>query len=558
MGYEQRGQQPVIRQFGGLNVRVSELGLPGNDSPSMMNVDLHPEGSVRSRYGCESMETPEGETKIDAIMLLDQPEGDRAWIYCIAGDTLYRTAQPSNAWSWVESTCAASLTGTLTGQKQWSRETSRYYDGTTEHPNVVYLARADGAPLILLGQTSATNDTIVMPAGSYGTDADGTGTKGYPSDWSGDWPTKCRMVGVGRGARMLFWGFPSDKSRIDYSESEVPWNFLRSNVDYPSADPQSEIDGGYFTARPGAGGEVVDVIDMFGYWVVFKKKRTLIYTSDPGYSDFQVVADFNVGCMSQRSVIKAGNEVYFWSQEGPRALSAVQEYGDLQQGNMSWKVNTLVNSITAGESERIFAIHDDENERIIWFAPLVASDYNDRCFVYYYRTQKWCVYDGGFTNMMDAIAVEANDDEQEMFYGASYEDGVIHLFRGFDDVGDDIDGYYITNWINIGEISDAARAMMLDVFIGTLGGVPDIQYQLDLNEDWEDITRVIKSYGAVGMAWGYFAWGDTYWGQAGKGFRRYEFDALFNLVRFKFYKEGSSSWELMGYRFEARGRGLRA
>lgn len=574
MGYDQRSPQPELRQFGGLNTRDSEIGLPGEDSPDMMNVDLHPAGSIKARSGMTELVSPTGETKIEAIMRLENPEDNRGFLYCIASGVIYRTIEPG-AWSWVEAKGPDVGSGPVSipipsvdGNYGW--ENARYNDGTTEFPACIYIARTDGAPLVAIGAVDPDEDLLEIPLGVYGDPAVPTlGTPGYPSDWDGDmgYPTHVRLVGLGRGSRLHAWGFPGDKNIAYYTALDEPGNFLRANVDEPALDPQPEIDGGFYAVRRGDGDELVTIVDMFSYTVIFKKKRTFIYVGEPGSFDWRLTAEFPIGCVSDRAWVKVGNDILFWAKDGPRALSAVQEYGDLAQANLSFKISGNAKSITPDSFDSICCYHDIENMRVIWFVPLAGSSHNDRCYVFYYDRKIWAQWDGRFSNMMDVLVVEPSGSQTERVIAGSFETGVVELQSGHSDIGYvdgsiegfDIESEYVTNWIQTGSIADSTRALWLDVFFGDGGSGVDIQYQTDLNPEWIDITRVTKSIGGSGTSWGMFNWGDgSVWGATGRSFIRYEFDALFRLVRFRFSRSGHLGFETMAYRLEARERGARS
>lgn len=564
MGYEERPQQAPIQQFGGLNVVDNELGLPGNDSPSMVNVDLHPEGSIRKRLGCASMTTPTGETKIEAVMSLVQPDVNKAWTYCIAGGKIYRTADPAT-WAWEE--CESDPAYTLPTQASWGRENSRYLDGSTERPSVLYLPRSNGAPLIAIGATDPADDIVALTAAAYGDGTEGTGVYGYPIDdgvyfkgWTTNhWPRFMRQIGLGRGARMFAWGFSDDRGRVDYSALDQPQHFMRANMDDAAATAQPLVDGGWFYPRPGDGDEITAIVDMFSYIVVFKKHRTLIYSGDVGDSgSFTVAADFPVGCVSDRAWAKVGNDLLFWSYDGIRALSAVQEYGDLAQGDLSFKIASVVLAVAAGGHERICCYHDVTNARVVWFCPLGGGVSNDSAFAYYYNTKKWAKWTGAMCEVMDVTVLRPNSALQERIVAGTLDAGIVQLQSGYSDAGEDVETTYITNWLNFGPISDNERALWFDVFFGDGGTDVDIYFQTDLNEAWTQISRTTKSFGGSGTLWGKFIWGEAVWGLPGRAHKRYELDALFGLIRFKFAKTGTSGFEIMGYRPEIRLKGPRA
>lgn len=559
MGYEERAQQPIIRQFGGLNTRDSEIGLPGDDSPFLENVDLHPQGSLKQRLGIAAQTTPAGETKINAVMRLDQPEEERGWIYIIAGGVIYRTQEPG-VWSWETPTSAGTLT--LTDQQTWGRENARYNTGVTEHPTCLYICRSNLAPIIALGWTSPTLDLVVMSQYAQGSGTPGTGTRGYPSEWGTDhWPTHMRMMNSGRGSRMHAWGFAEEPNKIYYSELDVPWHYGPNDIDSVSPVLVPEVDGGSYYVNRGDGGKITSVIDMYAYTVVFKRHRTYLFTGDPGDAGgnyWNPIGEIGIGCVSDRAWEKVGNDIFFWSEDGPRALSAVQEYGDLAQANLGFKINDEVASIAPGNYERICSFHDVTNMRVIWYVPENGSPYNNAAYVYYYHTKKWSKWTGDAAQMMDVLRVTSNETNADRAIAGTYDSGMVLLQSTRYDISEDIESSYITNWINIGEISDASRALSLDVLYGDDGPGVDIYYQTDLNEEWTQVERVERRMGGTGSAWGSFAWGSAAWGVTGRAMYRYEFDSLFNIIRLKFAKTGHGGFEVMGYRLEMRQKALRA
>ena len=577
MGYEDRPQQPVLRQFGGLNTRDSEIGLPGNDSPYLINVDLHPEGSMKQRKGIAAETTPGaiGTDPIGAVMRLDQPEADKGWVYIISGGVIYRTLEPA-VWSWEAPTAVA---GAIPLQQTYGRANARYNNGT-EYPSCLYICRSGAAPIIAKGITAATDLELMVQyaqgTGTYTPDAPavGSGTTGFPASWTGThWPTHMRLMNGGRGARVHAWGFPDDRNKIYYTALDIPWHYGPNDIDHSDFVTSIETDGGFYYVNRGDGGVVVSVVDMYAYTVVFKRHRIYLFTGDPGDAGgnyWNPVAEIGVGCVSDRAWQKVGNDILFWSEDGPRSLAAVQQYGDLQQANLGFKINDQVTSIAPGNYERICSYHDVTNMRVIWYVPENGSEYNNAAYVYYYNTQKWSKWTGDAAQMMDVLRITSNATNADRAIGGTYDNGMVLLQSTKYDIepvapadeeeaaAGDIQSEYITNWINSGEISDATRALSLDVMFGDDGPQVDMYYQTDLNDDWTLVPRLERSLGGTGTAWGNFAWGAAAWGVTGRSMNRYEFDALFNIIRLKFAKTSHLGFEVMGYRLEMRQRGSRA
>lgn len=573
MGYEDRPQQPVIRQFGGLNTRDSELGLPGTDSPQLSNVDLHPEGSMKQRAGIAAETTPGaiGTDPIGAVMRLDQPEDSKGWVYIISDGVIYRTLEPAT-WTWTLPLSTIALSpATLPLQQNYGRENARFNNGT-EYKSCLYICRSDGAPIVAKGLAVVAGDLEALVAYAQGTGTDavpavGSGTLGYPASWvAGHWPTHMRMMNGGRGARMHAWGFADDRNKIYYTALDIQWHYGPNDIDSATPTTSIEVDGGFYYVNRGDGGVVVSVVDMYAYTAVFKRHRTYLFTGDPGDAAgnyWNPIGEIGVGCVSDRAWQKVGNDILFWSEDGPRSLAAVQEYGDLQHANLGFKINDQVTSIAPGNYERICSFHDVVNMRVIWYVPENGSTYNNAAYVYYYTSQKWAKWTGAASQMMDVLRITSNATNADRAIGGTYDDGMVLLQSTKYDVAADIASEYITNWINVGEISDATRALSLDVLFGNDGPDVDIYYQTDLNDDWTEVPRMERALGGTGTAWGNFAWNDpdvdvSAWGVSGRSMNRYEFDALFNIIRLKFAKTSHLGFEVMGYRLELRQRGSRA
>jgi len=574
MGYEQRSPQPEVRQFGGLNTRDSEIALPGNDSPSMLNVSLHPAGSVQSREGMRALTSPTGEFKIDAIMSLQNPEEGRIFLYCIADGTIYRTTDPG-VWSWLEAKIDGAPAESVVMpavDHHYGRENTRYYDldSTTEYPACLYICRTDGAPIVAVGAVDPDADLFEIPVGVAGIPGTpGTpGTPGYNPDWDGDmgFPKFIRLIGLGAGERLHAWGFEGNKSISYYSALDEPYNFIRAKMDY-NLDANPEVDGGFYGVRLGDGDEIVTIVDMVSYTVIFKKNNTFLYTGDPGSTDWALKKTIPVGCVSDRAWVKVGDDILFWAKDGPRALSAVFEYGDLAHANVALKILDEVVGVIPDDFDKICCYHDPTNMRVIWYVPMLGNSYNNAAFVFYYDRGIFTRWSGGATNIMDVERVITDGSQTERIIAGGYDTGVVQLQYGDADVEniddvitlDDIEKTYITGWIQTGSVADATRSLWVDFFFGDGGGGVDIEFQTDLNETWEPIDRITSSMGGSGSIWGSFKWGDgTKWGQTGRSFVRYEMDALFRLIRFRFSKTGQLGFETMGFRIEMRERGSRA
>lgn len=535
--------------FGGLNKAVSEIMVEPGMSPDLMNVDLHPIGTLKPRGGLTLLSSIGAEAR--AIWRARSDAGT-VYYYAQAGGFIYRATSLSGTWT------STGRVVSTNNRCSWARA---WHNGAS----VVLVVDGENAPTMLTMAAAVASDAQDWPAGSYGTGGSGTGTPGYPAAWVDDWPSNIAIINKGLGAdalRLQAWGF-SERDRIDYSELGVPTNFLRSNVDDEGAPAQVELDGGYYYVGRGDGDDIAAIEAMYGYTVVFKKKRLFLLPSDPGASDFGVSAVYDVGALSRRSVLRFGNDIAFWSATGPRLLSSVDQYGDLKHSNIGWEVQPEIDQITGARHDEIVCINDQDRNRLVWYAPSGATAQNSKCLVFYYDQPRWTVFNGAYAAMSDVFVVGREGGQSQNIYGVGYDGSVYEIGSAADDSGTAIESYYYTSWINFGAISDAARSLWLDLLFGAAGDLgATIEYEQDFTGILIEVETPRKLIGGQGFRWDdpNAAWDDDRfaWDQAGKGIRSSGMPGISNMVRLKFSSDGSGGYELLGFRIEARQKGPRA
>lgn len=402
------------------------------------------------------------------------------------------------------------------------------------------------------------------PRGVYATPS---GTPGYPPQWDDvdgdegshwpagtpDWPSGITMYGSDVFIRSMAWGFREDPSRLDYSEQGAPHNYLKRDVDHATAEEaldQPGIDGGSMWVHKGDGDKLMYCCDMYNYFVAMKTRKTVIYT---GYFGIDMVQNsvLHTGAVSRRSVVRVGNDIYFWSEDGPRRLSATQEYGDIITSPAAIDVMPLVRGVTAGMHEKIIGYHDIENQRVVWLYPSGGSSENSAGLVYYYTREQYAVWDGAMTQMTDVVAARSSVGGRDEFYGCDAggtANGLVHrLQHGLTDNGANISAYYVTKWITAGS-HRRLRVNMLDLMIGSRGITSGLRVWVgwDYEQVYAEADTVIASISqSTSGMWGLSRWGvDFIWGMSGTSGRRYKVEGSGQFVRFKIVDDGPSSFEL--------------
>jgi len=554
LGYEERSSGLEMFNFGGLDTRHSELALPDNSSPRMANVDLV-FGGISKRDGADLIEAL-GYTVSHIAPLFIQETGV-GFLYFFCRKTgqdakVFRTPMPG--------TFSLTEIPPPDGETYPSDPDVMAVRANYDAAPALYLPRRNGIPIVFAG-AAAASDAALMRAGEYGDGEIGSGTTGYPEDWDDSPPSVMRVMGFGKGSRLYAGGFADDPSRYDYSEMDVHNNFLRHDVDDPE-QVDAALDGGYAYANNGDDDIIVDFFDMYSYRVIAKKRSLVLYTGDPGADDLNQVATFAVGCVGVHAWAKVSNDVFFWSEDGPRRMSSVQEYGDLVHSNIAeTKIKADVLAVLPSSFANIRCIHDTARSRVVWYIPQYGAQENTVGFAYYYAEDRFAKITGPSGQITACHLVRTDSGTSGKCIGADSSGNIVWMFTSNSDSGNqDIDAEYVTRWMfNNGDIGWSSHGIYLDVVFNDDGrGDCKIYYEVDMSGQFIELTRGTKLHGGGGGVWGSGLWGDGgVWGESSRAYVRFEFTALFSMIRLKFASNSAVKWGVMGFRLDARSKGAR-
>lgn len=564
IGTEQDVSPRKLMPFGGIDTSQNELSLAETDSPNCRNVKLHPPGTMGKREGFVAYGTPgSGTDDIDGLLFLDKGPGLNRVLIAAKGGVFYRTmAATTPTWE-VCNTSLPSLTGQklcgcvgpfseLVGVSWVDRGACLFITDGYDTPRVErgYDAADVG------GQKSLTQMTLGVygAGGSPGIPWSGTGfvtngsgvTTTETRDWADDPPTGFAMIGEGRDQRMLAFGFANDGSRIDASELAVPYNFLLS--DYLTGAISSATDGQSWRVFKGDGDVVVHVIDMVDYIVVFKRRRTFIYSGTIG-ATLALKRILPVGLASRDSVMRFGNDIVWLSEMGQlHALSAVEQYGDLAYNRIGDPVRGI--ALDPENLHMACAYHDVEARRLVWFVPALGSTVNSLALVYYYdQPPRWTVFDGAYAQMNAAVVAYLASGAEPLIFGGNQSGAVVQLNSGSDDGGTAITMTRDTPWLDAGDIGAQDRLLALDIAIGS-SGAADLQLSVanDLVETFTELGSVIRAIGTPTVGWDYARWDIDCWDVGGQALWRYEGIGVGNLFKLRFSCTSALPLAILGWR----------
>lgn len=558
--------------FLGVDQRSGKIVMPDHAATEALNVDFYPVGSMRARNGSRvlaAVNSPSTSPVLDVARLSHVDNG--YFLYATTADGLYRTATDGP----LSFTQRTALAGSATAA---TLERARYvHDSNSATPDdrgqAIYLANGVDRPVV---DTGGVGECIDIPGAEYGTGAD-DGVDGIPTsatgsdewrDWLTDPPAHFYLSGRAAGEQMFAWGFAGDPERVDYSAVAKPWHWCRMNMDDPDAADQPDVDGGYFYVGDGDGDPVVAVHRLLDRLIVLKRERVYVYSGFQG-TNLALQAIHNVGCASAKSVVQAGNELFWWSESGPVALSGVEQYGDLAHSSVGQQVWDLVRQVGTGPRYRLISgFHDQANYRIVWFCPDTANPPDHRAAVMFYdQPVRWSTYNGSFCDQRAVTRVDGFFGS-DRFLAANGSGGVEELFFGSQDsaeldgqdwVGSDYVARWVSKWLDLGDGDMRARTLQFTAILGEEGGRDLVVYTswdfADSSGDWRASTGVARMRGNPGAYWGFARWGQAKWGETASGVRVYEADGSGHHM--KFMVEGGAPWSLDGWSLNASSKGRR-
>jgi hypothetical protein len=446
------------------------------------------------------------------------------------------------------------------------------------HNASAYIVTGEDEPVIMLGDLTVGDQATAWPEGSY----DGTtGTRGYPPWWKDadgllttDWPSGLFYAGdaslvtstlhEASFTRMFAYGFELDPDRIDYSQLGVPYNMLHADV---SADSIVDAvqDGGFFYCMRGDGDRVVGVRQIGDITVVFKRHKTCLYQGVIGVN-FGLASVLPVGAVSDEGIVIAGNDILFWSDDGPRMLSGVIKYGSINQFGISDDIRESVQAVSVDSLPFIHGRFERASNRVIWHVGIDDGSSVDQCFVYYLPevddpVGRWSAWDGLYCELSAVTQVTPESAPQALAYGLGNDGSFFLLNVGSMDAEFVINAEYITRWMDLSVLSIDKRLLSLIVVYGDEGrGDSAIGYATDYAEGFSKVGHELQTFGggdAVDGIWDAAVWDDPtfLWDITGRGITKYGLVGLGFIVRFKVADSSAYGFSVSGMALDVSFKG---
>ena len=289
----------------------------------------------------------------------------------------------------------------------------------------------------VLRQAATTVDTLIMANGeetpqTWNQDSTGTSDLG-DAPVAGFYPAYIES----HRSRLFAAGVPSYPYRVYYSAA------------YKYNDWTTVDDAGYLDVIDRLGSKVTGLHGgFFGYLIIFTEESAY-QLAGSSITDFVLTPLFNIGTISNASVVQVGNDLYFVSSKGIHSLQTTDKYGDVEATYLSAPIQTDFNALNKNRLKYCCGEAFEELNYIIWSFTGTGQTYNNICFVYDYIGDRWSTWDG--INASSLVVSYNNSGKRELLAG-NYDGFVNRLNRiTYADNGEAYTMTWSTPFLNFGD-----------------------------------------------------------------------------------------------------------
>ncbi len=296
-----------------------------------------------------------------------------------------------------------------------------------------------------------------------------------------------------------------------------------SGTDYPSrvyfsnlADPDTWTTGtDYFDVNI-SDGQPITGIKTLGELLIIFKRRSYYIMSGSTPADWRISGSVNnlqsvdgaIGCVSHRSIVQVGNDVWFMSDDGMRSVRRNEDASTPQTGIVSAWVDGTMKSMNKSSLDLICATLF--NKRVYIAYPTSADTYNTEVLVADTRISTesitnphpWVKYTGWNVNCWWQ---HIPSSESVLYYGeASSDSKAFQAEIGTNDNSATIDFQYASPLIDLRQPGMKKTARFIKVYAEAAG---DYNIQVSSSLDGSSFT----THGSLNLTTGGSLWNSAVW-----------------------------------------------
>lgn len=268
-------------------------------------------------------------------------------------------------------------------------------------------------------------------------------------------------------------------------------------------------------------GQKITGIGILDQWLVVFKERSIYILSGSGPSDWKLSATVNnlvnvansIGCVSHRSVVQVGNDLWFMSNDGVRSLRKNEQGSNPLHGLVSGNIQGTIDALNDGQLGKTVATFFDNK---VYFAfPNGSSTNNNKIAVADLRrpTDKsnnpyaWTTYIGWSPGVW---TVYEPSSTPQLYYGEGSADSLVFQAEtGTNDNSATIDFDVQDRMIDLREPS-MRKTTRFGIIYAESGG----NYDVEVSSSTDGTT--FTDHGDLnllsGVVWNSGVWDTTTWG----------------------------------------------
>jgi len=458
---------------GGQNDTDKSDQLLENQGELMQNVYIREKGAIEKRSGTSLIGSDQGNTAIVGLSNWQEDDGTK-WLFSVSGSTLYYL----NGASW--SALKDDFTANLDMEFEIANNNVYVTNGTDN------VKAWDGASVAL--NSGFLDVSAGVPTGNY-------------LRW---WKNYMFLTGETASAGTSY------PSRVWFSNlgDAGTWTIATDHFDVNTSDGQ-KITG-------------IGILEDF--LIIFKENS--IWAMQGAFPDEWIIDSANnnltnifqgVGCVSHRSIVQVGNDLWFMSKDGIRSLRRNAEGTTPLMGRVDGNLQTTIESLNESQLSGVVATLFDK--RVYFAIPTGSSTFNNKILVADttitlenpINPHPWVTYTGWSPSCW---TVYEPSNTSQLYFGEGDADGVVYQAEtGTNDNSAAIDYDYKSPMIDL-RAPDMRKTARFLYAGGQVAG--DYDVEISSSED----GNTFRDHGDLNLSneplWNSATFDTDLWGYAGE------------------------------------------
>jgi hypothetical protein len=418
---------------GGYNAYVNKTQVRDNESPDMINMDFVGESAIKTRQGFIKYTSSEIVSDHKPTGIFTYDTGASIEVVYSCNTSFYKGSGGTNI-SGITYTADLDTNACQVGDRLYianGTDDLSYYDGTNTVTTGIASAPADPKFCVFWNKRLYTNDETNPDRVYFGGAMAADGTVANTGNFGSGSPSYGGYFGFGKGKKVT--GFAKFGSAYLYV-------FLEDAI---------------YRISPTSGTGTSSALDH----------------------TIELVTN-SYGAVSHRSIDQVENDIFFLAHDGIYSLGEQPNYVSLRTKELSARVKTLIDSVSASDLKRAAAHYYKHR----YYLSITTGSYNDRVLVYDTRYQSWTYWDG---YKAGAWAVAKDGDDGLHLYFTSDDSSASYIYeaeQGTNDDGSAISWHFYTKCYNQDDFARAKIYQKGRVLFGNVYGVVDIDVVIDETE----------------------------------------------------------------------------